>query len=234
MRAAPIGAALVILTTAVSAPVSAFAQRAPRLAIDLPAPISASSSSPSLSASDPAPDAGASSAGRVGPSVRALDVLAGGQTQDLLRNGFPARLHFRLELWRQAGIASTIQDTREWDVIVEYDPLRKQFRGERLMRDSATSLGEFDRFAQLSAAVAAPVVVPVGPPQRGRRYYFNAVLDVEMLTLSDLGEVEQWLRGLRGKRNPTGAIGNGVRRLFLRLLGAERRHYEVRSQTFKG
>ena len=60
----------------------------------------------------------------------------------------------------------------------------------------------------------------------------------EMLSLNDLDEVERWLRGelspaVRGQRNPGGVLGRGLRTLFVRLLGAERRHYEVRSKTFR-
>ena len=59
-----------------------------------------------------------------------------------------------------------------------------------------------------------------------------------MLSLSDLDEVERWLRGelrpaVQWKRNPAGVIGRGLRTLFVRMLGAERRHYEVRSKAFR-
>ena len=136
-----------------------------------------------------------------GPAVRALDILSDGQTRDLLRNGFPARLHFRVELWHAGGIFNALDGTREWDIIARYDPLEKQYRAARLSDN-------------------------------------NAVVDVEMLSLSDLDEVERWLRGelrpaVRGQRNPGGVLGRGLRSLFVRLLGAERRHYEVRSKTFK-
>jgi hypothetical protein len=232
MRATLIAAMLAMLSAV--APVAA--QGAARLAIDLPAP------------PDP-PPASASTAGdasppltrprAIGPAVRVIDVLSDGQTRDLLRNGFPARLHFRLELWRAGGVFNALDGTREWDIIIRYDPLTKRFRAVRLHDDSATVVGDFDQFPALAAAIAAPLVVPLAPTRHGARYYYNVVLDVEMLTLNDLGEVERWLRGelgpaVRGKRNPTGVIGRGLRTLFVRLLGAERRHYEVRSKPFRG
>ena len=173
-----------------------------------------------------------------GPAIRALDVLSDGQTRDLLRNGFPARLHFRLELWHAGGLFNAIDGTREWDVIVRFDPVRKRYRAARLHDDSATVIGDFEQFPALATAVGAPVTIPLVPGRSGSRYYYNLVLDIEMLSLSDLDEVEHWLRGelgpaVRLKRNPTGVIGRGLRTLFVRLLGAERRHYEVRSKAFR-
>jgi len=233
MRAGLIVGALVML----AATVPAGAQGTPRLAIDLraaPDPPSASVGAPGERAS---PTTGPPAF--LGPAVRCLDVLSDGQTRDLLRNGFPARLHFRLELWHTTGVFDAVDGTREWDVIVRYDPLKKRFRAVRLYEDSASVIGDFEDFPALAAAVATPLVVPLAPTRHGRRYYYNAVLDVEMLSLSDLDEVERWLRGelgpaVRGKRNPTGVVGRGVRTLLLRLFGAERRHYEVKSKLFRG
>ena len=229
MRLGRVGVAVLALAAA-----GAARAQAPRLSID-------------LSPSDPPPPAGgtaavpggpAAPAAPVGPSIRALDILADGQTRDLLRNGFPARLHFRVELWHTGGIFNSLDGTREWDVIARYDPLSKRFRAARLIDDDVTVLGDFEQFPGLTAALAAPYVVPLLPRKAGDRYYYNAVVDVEMLSLGDLDEVERWLRGelrpaVRGQRNPGGAIGRGLRTLFVRLLGAQRRHYEVRSKTFR-
>src|ERR1700730_11974074 len=96
---------------------SARAQGPPGLAIDLP--------------SHADPPGGSTAATPSGPLVRALDILSDGQTRDLLRNGFPARLHFRVELWPASGIFNTLDGTREWDVVARYDPLAKRFRAAR-------------------------------------------------------------------------------------------------------
>jgi hypothetical protein len=68
--------------------------------------------------------------------------------------------------------------------------------------------------------------------------YYNVALDVEMLSVSDLDEVERWLRGelrpaVRGERNPGTAVTRGVRTVVAKLLGAEKRHYEERSSRFE-
>jgi hypothetical protein len=209
---------------------AAAGQGTPRLAIDLPGRVD------SAAATDP--QVPGQPAHVTGPAVRALDILSDGQTRDLLRNGFPARLHFRVELWHAGGIFNALDGTREWDIIARYDPLEKQYRAARLSDNNVTVLGEFPQFPALAAALALPYNVPLVPGRGGGRYYYNAVVDVEMLSLSDLDEVERWLRGelrpaVRGQRNPGGVLGRGLRSLFVRLLGAERRHYEVRSKTFK-
>jgi hypothetical protein len=64
------------------------------------------------------------------------------------------------------------------------------------------------------------------------------VLDVEALSVSDLDQLERWLRGelrpaVRGRSNPVNAISSGVRTVVTRVLGGERRHYRRRSGTFR-
>jgi hypothetical protein len=227
VRAAVTGLIVVALLGAAGR--AAESQGTPRLAIDLPA-----------LAADPAPGASTPPTAThvTGPAIRAVDILADGQTRDLLRNGFPARLHFRVELWHAGGLFNALDGTREWDVIARYDPLEKQYRAARLADRDITVLGEFAQFPALAAALAAPYTVPLVPGRGGGKYYYNAVVDVEMLSLNDLDEVERWLRGelspaVRGQRNPGGVLGRGLRTLFVRLLGAERLHYEVRSKTFR-
>ena len=69
------------------------------------------------------------------------------------------------------------------------------------------------------------------PERDGVRYYYQLVLNVEALSVSDMDQLERWLRGARGG-NAVAALGSGVRTLMLRMLGGEKRHYEKRSATF--
>jgi hypothetical protein len=77
------------------------------------------------------------------------------------------------------------------------------------------------------------------PPRRaGTRYYYNVVVDIEALRVSDLDELERWLKGelrpaVRGKRAPLSALQRGFGTLLSRVLGGETRHYEARSATFR-
>jgi Domain of unknown function (DUF4390) len=192
------------------------AQRRPRVDVQLP------------------PRAGATSDG---PLVRSLDVLTDKQMRDLLRSGFPARLRFRVELWTAGGWFNNLAGSTEWNVVVRFDPLNQRYRVARIVGDRVSLLGQFDSLADAEAAVERPYRADLAPGGDGRRYYYNVVLDVETLSLSDLDEVERWLRGelrpaVRGERNPGTALTRGLRTLFVRLLGGERRHYEQRSPTF--
>jgi hypothetical protein len=202
--------------------VTAFAQVSPRVEITVP-PVS-----------PPDPPSG--------PTVRGVDVLANGTIRDLMRSGFPARLHYHVELWSASGVFNTEESSRDWDVIARYDPLTKHYRAARInpenTADRVQILGDFDRAQALDSTIADPYVVPLIPRDRGHRYYYQVTLDVDVISLSDLDEVERWLRGelrpaVRGQRNPTGVVGRGIRTLFLRIIGAEKRHYENRTKVFR-
>jgi hypothetical protein len=173
------------------------------------------------------------------PSIRALDVVSDAETKGLLESGFPARLHFRVELWSAGRVFDQLRGREEWDLFIYYDALGKKYRVVRVDRDgeAITSAGQFNSFDEMVAEVERPARVPVrARPQENRQYYIG-VLDVETMSLTDLDEVERWLRGqlqpaVRGDGNPGTALGRGIRRVFVRLLGAERRNLQTRSRTF--
>jgi hypothetical protein len=173
-----------------------------------------------------------------GPRVRAVRVLSDARLRDLLRNGFPARLHWRVEAWSTRGWFDDLKGAVEWDVIVRYEPLERRYEIVRIDAEgNPTPLGRTETFANVEAIIERPQQPPILPPRRRDRVYYNVSLDVEMLSVSDLDEVEQWLRGelrpaVRGQRNPGTAVTRGVRTVVARLLGAEKRHYEQRSVRF--
>lgn len=171
------------------------------------------------------------------PQVRAIGVLGDKDMRDLLVNGFPARLHYRVELWSVGGWFNDLEGSTEWDIVVQFDAFSKSYRARRVINGQSTMLGTFDDLASVSAALASAYRAPVQPPIRRGRYYYSVGLDVETLSMSDLDEVERWLRGelrpaVRGQRNPGTALTRGLRTLFVRLLGGEKRRYDVQSRTF--
>lgn len=176
--------------------------------------------------------------GAEAPRVRALRVLSDARLRDLLRNGFPARLHWRVEAWSTRGWFDDLKGAVEWDVIVRYEPLERRYEIVRIDAEgNPTPLGRTETFANVEAIIERPQQPPILPPRRRDRVYYNVSLDVEMLSVSDLDEVEQWLRGelrpaVRGQRNPGTAVTRGVRTVVAKLLGAEKRHYEERSVRF--
>ncbi|HTK54893.1 MAG TPA: DUF4390 domain-containing protein [Gemmatimonadaceae bacterium] len=174
----------------------------------------------------------------MGPVIRTANVIADRELQTLLQNGFPANLHYRTELWARGGLFDDVKSSVEWDVLVRYEPLTKTYRVARFVGQDAENLGRFERYEDAQAALARPYQ-PKLPARRTRdRQYYIVTLEVEVLSMSDLDEIDRWLRGelrpaVRGKRNPGTALGRGLSRLATRLLGGENRRYEQRSPMFR-
>jgi hypothetical protein len=172
------------------------------------------------------------------PAVSSSGLLSDGSMRDLLSNGFPARLHYRLERWTSGRWFDDLKAAYDWDVIVKYDVLGKKYQVVRVVNKKVESLGEFPGTNEAENAAEGPYRPAIQLPKKGQRGYYNLLLDVETLSLSDLDEVERWLRGelkpaVSGKTNPGTALGRGVRTLVVRLLGGEKRHYEARTGKFK-
>jgi len=173
-----------------------------------------------------------------GPVVASAGLLSDAAMRDLLANGFPARLHYRLERWTLGRWFDDIKAAAEWDVILKFDVLGKRYQLFRIINGKPESLGEFPTLAEAADLAESPYRVTIDLPRKGQRTYYNLLLDVETLSLTDLDEVERWLRGelkpaVRGKKNPGTAVTRGLRTLVVRLLGGEKRHYEARSGVFR-
>jgi hypothetical protein len=172
-----------------------------------------------------------------GPAFTTTRVLATTEQRELLRSGFPARLHFRCELWRSERLNNSLDAALEWDVVVRFDQLERKYDVYRLTGQSVLLLGRYDTVLEAEQMVDRPFRIKSPPLRRGARYYYDAKVDVEVLSLSDLDEVERWLRGevrptLRGQRNPGTTLTRSIRGFFVRLLGGERRVFVARSEVF--
>jgi len=173
-----------------------------------------------------------------GPLVRARAILADPYLSELLQSGFPVRLSYRVELWADGRFFDELQRSVEWEVRIVFRGVPQTYEVIQVVGDRPLSLGSFAKLADAEAAAARPVRVPIRAPADDRRYYYLATLDVEALSMSDLEELNRWLRGelqptVRGQRNPGTALTRGIRSLATRLLGGERREYTERSPTFR-
>lgn len=171
------------------------------------------------------------------PIVSSRGVLSSGQVRSLVSNGFPARMHYKLEQWSVGRIFDDLKRTAEWDVVLRFDALAKNYEVYRITGTQAARLGHYPDFETAIAAAEGPYVTLMPPPKRGQRSYYSLVLEVESLSLSDLDEVERWLRGelkpaIRGDKNPGTAVSRGLGTLFVRLMGGDKRRYEARSGKF--
>jgi hypothetical protein len=88
----------------------------------------------------------------------------------------------------------------------------------------------------LERVYLAPIA---GPEPNSGRYYYEARLEVEILSLGDLEELEHWLRGeVAGDEGDVGgsvagAVARGLKRLFIRLIGLSARNYAARTEMFR-
>jgi len=172
------------------------------------------------------------------PAIRTTGVLAAGRTAELIRNGFPARLHYKLERWAAGTFVNDVKATAEWEMIAQYDPLAKTYKLIRATTKNAVVVGEYTELGDADAKLAEPFPAPISPPRPGEKSYYSLTLNVEAMSLGDLDEVQRWLRGelrpaVRGHRNPGTAVSSGVRTLVVRILGGERIVYQASTGVFK-
>lgn len=182
------------------------------------------------------PDAG--QLARAGPLIVARDMLSGARTREPLAAGFPARFHFTVALWSEGGLGNQVERLAEYEVLVNYIAMEKKYQVVQVVNDHPLSLGKFDRVEDAEGAIARPTRAPIRAFSSKRRLYYRVTLDVEILQLSDLDEVNRWLKGelepaIHGRRDPGTAITRSIRMLASRLLGGETREFEAGTEAFR-
>ena len=169
--------------------------------------------------------------------ITTAGVLEDRKLEEFITSGFPARLHYRIDLWSRKQFFDNREAGAEWVVIVEFDQLHRTYSINRQVGDRLVPSGTFRTFAEVKAAIAAPFEAPVRAPRNRQRMYYHLVLEIQKVSLSDLDALQGWLRGelqpaTRGQRNPGTALARGFQTLMLRMLGGENPRYEARSETF--
>jgi hypothetical protein len=167
----------------------------------------------------------------IGATVTASNLFADAGIRDLVRSGFPASLHYKLELWRTGGLFDDLEGRSEWDIIVQYDPTAQRYRVVRRQSGQHDDLGSFATLATAQTVIERPWLSTLAPERGGVRYYYTLAMDIEALSVSDLDQLERWLRGAKSG-TAASAVGSGLRTLMLRMLGGEKRHYSARSSVF--
>lgn len=165
--------------------------------------------------------------------VQATHLLDDGRFLDLMRSGFPLRLHFRLELWRvRASWFDRFITGVEWDAVARHDPLADEFilirTGGRVTRYNTTE--------DLQAALAVPYRVSIAPHGDGQ-FYLVVRLDVTTLNDTDLEELTRWLKGdmtpaVSGRESFGDALAHGAQRALVRIAGLPTLTLEGRSARF--
>lgn len=165
--------------------------------------------------------------------LRVRDILADDELADAVRSGLPLRVRFKVELWRDA-LFDDLVSTEQWTAIVTYDALSKQYVVRTRSDARARAFADFNA---ARSVIETAYSVSLRPTRQGR-YYYTGSADIETLSLSDLEELERWLKGelqpaVSGDRSIPGALGQGARRLFIRVLSLPERRLEARSDRFR-
>jgi hypothetical protein len=174
-----------------------------------------------------------------GPLVRATSMLSRERTRKFLDAGFPARFHFRLELWSEGRWLwlDQLESSREYDMFARFLPTEKKYEVILVENDVALSLGKFEAVADAERAVGRAIAPKITAARLGRQQYYQATLVVETLSEQDLDEVERWLKGdiepIGGDANPASLFSRIVKPIATRLLGGEKVVYETTSLKFR-
>lgn len=166
------------------------------------------------------------------PLLRVGGVLDDGALEDVVRSGLPLRMRFRLELWRDETFDDLVGQA-DWSAVVAFEPLEGRYMAGLVRDDSLASFASWEAAREALERTYRPLL----RPGSDGTYYYIAALEIETLSLSDLDELEQWLRGelepaVRGRRSVGGAVGTGLKRLLIRILGLPARRFEARSDPF--
>lgn len=168
------------------------------------------------------------------PLLALGDVLVGGALRDVVRSGIPLRLRVTVELWHDRRFFDELASGQSWSTVLFYEPLEGTFA---LREPGSAPLRRFPSYEAAAGYVQRAYPLALRPAHSGS-YYYTARVDIETLSLSDLQELEHWLRGelrpaVGGESSVSSAIADGFRRLFVRVLGMPSRRFEARSPKFQ-
>lgn len=171
---------------------------------------------------------------RTGAAIVVLtDLLGEPRLEQALEDGLPLRIRVQVELWRDRFFDQQVGGF-EWRMNFVMDPLGG---GLRVLGPGPPPRDIM--LESLDAARAGLETVlepPLRPPEEGR-YYYLGWLEVETLSLSDIEELQRWLRGevapaVSNQEEMGEALETGLGRLFVRALGLPTRRIRLTSDRF--
>lgn len=168
------------------------------------------------------------------PQLRLDGFLDDAKLEQAVVSGIPIRIRIRVELWRDRFF-DELKQSETWNAVLAYLPLEKSF--VLRTRGSPSTERRLSSYGAARAALESSRTFALRPSSRGR-YYYTANIELETLSLSDLEELERWLKGelkpaVEGERSVPEAIGEGAKRLFIRVLGLPTRTLELRTERFR-
>ncbi len=164
--------------------------------------------------------------------VRVGSVLNDAALEEAIRGGLPIRVQVRVELWHD-GFIDNIESTENWTTVLLYEPLEGQY----IVRPPRGNALRYPSWAAARESIESEYPMTIAPRKPGQ-YYYTATLQIETLSSSDLDDLERWLRGelgpaVSGQRSLGDAVGEGAKRLLIKLLGLPTRRVEAKSERFR-
>ena len=168
-----------------------------------------------------------------GPAIAVANVLSDPKTRELVQGGYATRLHFRVELWRKSGWFADPAGVEEWNVVVSYDPAAQSYQVVRQRDKERVHFGGLASLDSAEALVDEPIKSGLRPDRSGR-YFYDAAIDIEAISVNDLDAALGWLRGpVKDKENIGAALLKGIELVLSRVVGGGLRHFEGRSGVFE-
>jgi hypothetical protein len=173
------------------------------------------------------------------PGTGEADIEVGNLLSDpslleAVRDGLPLRIRILVQLWKQ-GFFDDQKASHEWRASLLFDPLTRRYRIQTIGRPGVEE--EVNTLEEVREAFQQTLDVPITPPEPGR-YYYQALVEMETLSLSDLEELQRWLQGelapvVAGEGDVESALARGFRRVFVRMLGLPAKRFQVQSPSFR-
>jgi hypothetical protein len=162
------------------------------------------------------------------PIVRVRNLLREPQWREALEAAFTLRLQWRVDLWRQRTIFPANERTVNYEVIVQPDPLLRQYRLITRVPGRPPIESRYSSFESLQMAMDLAQQLGRQGPTRSGEWYYTATLRVSTLTDEELAELQAFVGG--GDR---GSPGSAITRAFLRLIALPTTTLDDRSETFR-
>lgn len=162
------------------------------------------------------------------------DLLEESRFRGALLDGLPLRVRVVTELWRDRFFDSQ-EGRAEWGATILHDPLDGTYRLRVSSEAAEVALSSLEdtRFV-----LQRSFTVPLRPSREGR-YYYLATVEIETFSLSDLEELQRWLRGdlatgIAGERGGVeGAVTRGMGRMLQRALRLPALRVRLQSPVFE-
>ena len=163
------------------------------------------------------------------------DFISDPSLLEAVHSGLPLRIRIRIQLWRDEFFDNQQGDDYQWAAGIIFDPLTRRYGVQTSGRAAAEQ--DVNTLDEARSILQQTLAVPLLPSRDGK-YYYIAAVEMETLSLSDLEELQRWLKGdlapvIEGESDVEGALAKGLRRVLVRVLGLPAKRFELQSESFQ-